>query len=226
MKRRLRKLVLFVFLGVYVNIAVAWLFAVTFEVCGTQHLGGATKLGPDDYWIITRLERLGVTYVLSDRHESDFYEGFSDRVWPAESLAPRWAGLRDDPPPWEPSPGSNRRVDAFGWPFRTLWCEFFSAREYFQEHTNLSSGGIDLLDRSSSRQNGWALPLFPIFPASIVNSSFYAAIIWIAWMMPGHIKRRMRLRRGLCPQCGYDLRGTAQMICSECGYEIRAEAGT
>ncbi len=217
MKGRLGKLVLFVLLGVYVNIAVAWFFAVTFDVCDTQPLGGATKVAPNEYWVITRLQKLGVTYVLSEREESSFYEGYFDRDWPAEALAPRWAGLRDDLPPWEPNPGSNRRVDAYGWPFRTLWCEFFSGREYFQEHTNLLNGGIDLLDPSSFRENGWALPLFPIFPAFIVNSIFYAAIIWIAWIMPGRIRRRIRLRRGVCVHCAYDLRGTSGGVCPECG---------
>lgn len=31
-------------------------------------------------------------------------------------------------------------------------------------------------------------------------------------------KRRRRLRRGLCPDCGYDLRGATSATCSECGW--------
>lgn len=32
------------------------------------------------------------------------------------------------------------------------------------------------------------------------------------------LRRRRRRRRGLCPMCGYDLRGSPSGVCSECGY--------
>jgi hypothetical protein len=30
-------------------------------------------------------------------------------------------------------------------------------------------------------------------------------------------RRRIQARRGLCPECGYDLRGSPTGVCSECG---------
>jgi hypothetical protein len=32
------------------------------------------------------------------------------------------------------------------------------------------------------------------------------------------LRRRRRRRRGLCPMCGYDLRGSPSGVCSECGW--------
>lgn len=40
------------------------------------------------------------------------------------------------------------------------------------------------------------------------------------------LKARWRLRRGLCPGCGYDLRGTRRPgACPECGMQVPAEGG-
>jgi len=40
-------------------------------------------------------------------------------------------------------------------------------------------------------------------------------------LVPGPIYRailtRLRLRRGLCPACGYDLAGNTSGLCPECG---------
>jgi len=36
------------------------------------------------------------------------------------------------------------------------------------------------------------------------------------------IREDVRLRKGLCPACGYDLHGTPGSICSECGRAIES----
>lgn len=70
------------------------------------------------------------------------------------------------------------------------------------------------------------LPLRPIWPGFAINTAFYAAILWLLTFGSFTARRIIRRKQGRCINCGYDLRGTAQMICSECGYEVRAEAGT
>ncbi len=69
------------------------------------------------------------------------------------------------------------------------------------------------------------LPLRPIWIGVAVNTVFYAALLWLLLTASLRTRRLIRKRRGECVRCGYDLRGTTDIICSECGHEIRAEAG-
>ena len=64
------------------------------------------------------------------------------------------------------------------------------------------------------------LPYFPIWPGFAINTLFYAAILWLLFAAPGFVRRRVRIRRGQCGACGYDLRGqldSKHKTCPECG---------
>ena len=89
------------------------------------------------------------------------------------------------------------------------------------------SGYLISSDRSKlwDVENPRVIPLRPIWPGFAINTVFYAAILWLPFA-PFQLRRFLRVNRGRCIKCGYDLRGTAHMICSECGHEVRAEAGT
>ena len=56
---------------------------------------------------------------------------------------------------------------------------------------------------------GWGIQ-FELWPIAV------CATIWPALSMARMIRRRRRTRSGLCPSCGYDLRGTSER-CPECG---------
>ena len=73
-------------------------------------------------------------------------------------------------------------------------------------------GGIPIA--SSSER---ALPLIPIWPGFAINTVFYAVVLWLLFAAPFVVRRRRRIRRGLCPKCAYDLRGTHASVCPECG---------
>ena len=66
----------------------------------------------------------------------------------------------------------------------------------------------------------WFLPYLPVWPGFAVNTIFYAAIFWLLFAIPGWLRRRRRIKRGLCPACGYDLRASGGN-CPECGAAIR-----
>ncbi len=62
------------------------------------------------------------------------------------------------------------------------------------------------------------LPLRPIWPGFAVNTLFYATILWLLLLGPFVLRRFLRLRRGLCPRCAYQMGESA--VCSECGVEL------
>ena len=78
------------------------------------------------------------------------------------------------------------------------------------------------------------LPLKPIWPGFAINTLFYAMTLWMLFALGGTpfaLRRRLRVKRGLCPKCAYDLRGdghpAAGDVCPECGWgAARATGGT
>ena len=68
------------------------------------------------------------------------------------------------------------------------------------------------------------LPLRPLWPGFAVNTLFYALILWLLIPGPFVLRRLIRLKRGRCPKCGYDLRGAPGSGCPECGWN-RASQG-
>jgi hypothetical protein len=69
------------------------------------------------------------------------------------------------------------------------------------------------VDAYPSDYDAWRLPL--AVPAMV------AAWPIVYWIVLPSIRSRMRLRRGLCPWCGYDLRAGPGR-CPECGNEAAA----
>ncbi len=61
--------------------------------------------------------------------------------------------------------------------------------------------------------------LRPIWPGLIVNTLFYATVLWLLICGPFVLRRFIRVRRGLCPACAYP-RGESD-VCSECGLALQ-----
>ena len=65
---------------------------------------------------------------------------------------------------------------------------------------------------------GRVLPLRPIAPGFAINTLFYGGILWLLFAAPFAIRRWRRVKRGLCPACGYPV-GTSD-VCTECGRSL------
>jgi hypothetical protein len=63
------------------------------------------------------------------------------------------------------------------------------------------------------------LPLMPIWPGFAINTLFYTTILWMLFASPFAIRRRLRMKRGLCPACAYPI-GSSD-LCTECGTPVR-----
>ena len=80
-------------------------------------------------------------------------------------------------------------------------------------------GRIWSCDDGTDKREGWVevpvgygvIPLYSIWPGFAVNTCFYAALLW----SPFVLRRRIRVRRRLCPKCAYP-KGESE-VCSECG---------
>ena len=95
-----------------------------------------------------------------------------------------------------------RAIDARGWPFPALAGE--------------------VLPGSPSLK----LPMRPIWPALLANTVILTGILVMVWLIAVVLRRfvveSMRLRRGRCMQCGYDLRFDLAPGCPECGWRRAA----
>ena len=68
------------------------------------------------------------------------------------------------------------------------------------------------------------LPARPLWSGLLVNTLFYATLLWLLLLGPFALRRFMRVRRGLCPKCAYPM-GESE-ACSECGAELARKATT
>ncbi|MGH7132503.1 MAG: hypothetical protein ACREJO_11210 [Phycisphaerales bacterium] len=67
-----------------------------------------------------------------------------------------------------------------------------------------------------------ALPLSPVWGGLLVNTALFCAGWWLVLWGPGWLRTMRRKRSGLCPACGYDLRGEWGGGCPECGWNRAA----
>lgn len=122
----------------------------------------------------------------------------SPDLHPLASLVPSWAPIS-----WEPARFPSTELRAFearGWPFLAVW-------------------GQTLLGQTARN------PLLlhrPIWGGLAMDATIYGAVLFVLYLATFGLRRfvrdSLRLRRGLCMQCGYDLRYDLVNGCPECGW--------
>ncbi len=103
---------------------------------------------------------------------------------------------------------------------------------HFDESGSAWNDGMRIFSEKAGSGNKpvWKrLPLRPIWPGFAINTVLYAALLWLLFVAPFALRRRRRIKRGLCPNCAYDLRGSPHpnplptpkgdgtKVCPECG---------
>lgn len=141
-------------------------------------------------------------------------------VW-AGRLFPRWGN-------WTyhvADPEGSRRMYAVGFPLRSFAGYDTGARVSFATPT--PAGGfhdVGFLWRSDSSPIR-AIVYHPLPLGVAVNSCFYALPV-LALLLVTPLRRSLRLRRGHCPRCNYDLRSDFPSGCPECGWNRVASSKT
>ncbi len=223
-KRRLTTLVVFLLLGAIVNVAVAWGCALFVDLGWTNEINGvgATALSQRPYSFVL-WRGFGAIRVSAQPSDWATENGYQS-LWVKPSELPLGTTLRVS----QLSPGEGLMEDARGWPAMTLRCSFDVSGNPQSPWTTVA--GLPVRDHATtgsvigSPAPPFALPLRPVWPGFAINTIFYATILWLLTLGPFTARRFIRRKRGLCIKCGYDLRGTAQMICSECGWRRDDEA--
>lgn len=180
---------------------------------GGSHRGAIVELGSDRMLDLsaTTSPKTWTRYVLlvvnapTDDSEPPELEAFTE-------VAPRWLQQRYPAERVRSRPGGTEFVEqSVGWPVRLLavGCEFDPTTDH------MNKGGIRIFGPSDSTDD-WFQGILPVRPI-LVGQSFYAAF-WLAvvWGVP-FARRRLRMRRGHCPICNYNLRGNTTGVCPECG---------
>ncbi len=201
----------------------------------------AAALHGPNYFVmrIGRQRRIGADRVWSSWLDPDApvsVSFISDPHIRPEHVAPSWARLALPTPEYADGDVHERTVEARGWPLIAL-------RSGYVHRRNLVPGGPPFLDASETRVGAWPLrdlavapqimnygaatmpavstvqhlPLHPMWPGFLINTFFYAVILWLLWSTPFATRRLTRKRRGRCVRCGYDLRHAEHEACPECG---------
>ncbi len=133
------------------------------------------------------------------------------RGWPA--LAPHtqpWPAVRQ----WSEwrAPGARRRMawstrhqmewESYGWPAGIVTrCQFWWP---WNDPVWASKAPSD--------------PGFTVSPIGLlIDALVFAGLLWLLVFAPGVLRWYRRRRRGLCPECAYNLTGNVSGACPECG---------
>jgi hypothetical protein len=118
---------------------------------------------------------------------------------------------------------THNRVFA-GWPARGLAYAAMYPGSQWQQRLDRWHAGIATPWKFNSTGLGIQrrLPLCPLWPGFAINTVFYAFILWLLFAAPFALRRRRRIKRGLCPKCAYPV--GASPVCTECGKPVGAKA--
>ena len=229
MKRRLLMILLLLVAGAIVNVAVAWAFAADRAWFSANIVNAGAKT-TDGSRVVFFLQTRGLTLIrhlettdlaagirrmLDSSRDLMEYKTSRERVPPRGSM--KWSSIYD---------GDSREtlkddVDpitemASGWPAHSLTCWYTMPEAVSDRRLH---GGMSIGEAGAARER--IIPLRPIASGFAINTVFYAAILWLLFAAPfalWGVRRRRRIKRGLCPKCAYPV-GTNER-CTECGASL------
>ena len=149
-------------------------------------------------------------------------------------LKQRVSGTLSHPPPDPVEERQSIEIDftpSYGWPIGCLQRDAFPLRrsEYRSRIAATWNRGLVMHRPITFCEylRFERLPLRPEWPWFLVNTLFYAIILWLLIPGPFVVRRFIRVKRGRCPKCGYDLRGQPPEVgaagCPECGWNRASE---
>ena len=213
MKRWLVRICVFLIFGAIVNVVVTWasVLALTPEMLEheLEYFGhGGAHINTHPCWEQVILWGAPDSFRLSEFHPS----------------LPKWVQPEPDDAA-EQSAVVYQVLDARGWPALSMRSGYQSVRPVGGpgEARVLHGIALEPTPDFDFRIGMFSLiPTVPIWPGFAINTVFYGVIVWLLFAGPFVLRRWRRIRRGLCPKCAYDLRGTPSdaTACPECGEAV------
>ena len=227
MKRRLLMILLLLMAGAIVNVAVAWGFAL--RLPAATILNSATAIVKHEAALLMIQQRPGDTRItiqgtkrvsLPNTREISLAEFdamvplgsvFGDMQWIANELAVARPAMEE----------SLLREHSHGWPMLAMsgWMRVTRTVQgpptIVKEEGLKEIGPLRLGPFSTQATSRRMLPLRPLWAGFTINTMLYATTLWLLFGAPFMLRRRRRIKRGLCPKCAYPV-GTNER-CTECG---------
>jgi hypothetical protein len=220
----LPRLTLAAALGLTTTVAIAWYFGAfanwTDRHTITSYLAPEqSKLSSVRVWQVSRpgaVRRVVVTYGEAEWETGRNYipeEAWFDlRIGPDTRFDVSWGRLRH-------AIESPRSVvqsveDARGWPFLALRSWYNPSPPSAADLHGAIALDKDLTPESPAK----LLPYIPLWHGLLADTGLFGGAWFLLLLVPAIARRRYRSRRGLCPRCGYDLRGGVARGCPECGW--------
>lgn len=225
-KRNARRLLACLVLGVLSTIAVAWALSPSWGRRGVSSTG-LTLWNAEGHGgaMINRFRWFGSVEISVSAGAVGVPEygvtpgEVSDLVpWWAMSLVPGRSEWRKD------GPYVQRRIEIRGWPMPAMWWALEAAPNPYGYWPLEAMNGLVISKtwqgpvREYPGDKPFVLPLLPAGLGFLVDAAFYG-VLWTIPLLAIPAWRRARRRsRGLCPLCGYDLKGAGPGApCPECG---------
>jgi hypothetical protein len=217
MKHVLVRVCVFLLLGAIINIAVAWGCGWRSAPDQLNPIGWSAWVGDrrvlDDFsTVVLRVRGFGM-----ERCRTEPPMNY-DASYKFTEFGPAWPWWLAEPPGNGSAKYSTLPAHSYfaqGWPMRALWCELTDFHRYIK-------GGVFLHREGTFRPIEHVLAFRPIWPGFAINTVFYAAVLWLLFAAPFALRRRRRIKRGLCPQCAYPV--GASPVCTECGAAVAGDA--
>jgi len=202
MKRHIFKLCSFLLLGAIVNVAVAWVF-VAAPVEDTPYDG----LTPDEVALWNRYA------------PKNYAQRPDETLVSCKNIAFEWSKMYADNNDGEDNHQEFAATEYgtflwAGWPAKSLFGYHFICQRNNVIEDEVSHGILSLRGLNTAGRVHW-YPAQPLCRGFLVDTIFYAALLWMLFAAPFHFRRHRRIKRGLCPACGYPI--GSNEVCTECG---------
>ena len=225
-RRIVVRAIVLLLLGAIINVAVAWVYVYCPPILHAfpNYAEGFTRDGDlFSDWSVDVGGGRGRTLVISRWLTGSSTFASQEPTHRAEDVLPSWAACAEPDRRYPASSLVSRVVDARGWPALSM----MSCYESIDASTKAAppaspdvvlSGFLLPSERTKAYTELGELrviPVKPIWPGFAINTIFYAAILWLPVVGLGALRRRRRIKRGLCPECAYPVGDSA--VCTECG---------